>query len=257
MVLVIGGHPRSGTTMLKNLCDQHPAMAVTFEFHSFLHLNQPLATYRRFLRKNWYARPLLGRWDRLPAYRKFMSGVFYFRYMMSFLGPGHNAVTLDQVESAYRRIFPRAALVGDKYPRYVFALDRLAAYPEMKRVMIYRDPRDVARSTLEKVVSDWRGRKFAARYDSAEKISRSWIRSMESIHLYQSEIFAVKYEELVREPEHVLAGLSDYLGVEYDGFKPQIVKSDRIGKFRHGLPKQQADTIVSIAGTWMTQYGYL
>ncbi len=52
MVLLIGGHQRSGTTLLKNICNYHPDITVMSEFGIFHGLGEPYWTYKlRILHK--------------------------------------------------------------------------------------------------------------------------------------------------------------------------------------------------------------
>jgi hypothetical protein len=49
MALIISGHPRSGTTLLQQLCDDHPALGVTNELGNFTHLDRSYLAYARHL----------------------------------------------------------------------------------------------------------------------------------------------------------------------------------------------------------------
>jgi hypothetical protein len=54
MVLLIGGHPRSGTTLLRNLCNGHPEMTVTNELGSFSRPGQRYWTYSYSMLRWWW-----------------------------------------------------------------------------------------------------------------------------------------------------------------------------------------------------------
>lgn len=53
MVLLIGGHPRSGTTLLRNLCHGHPEMTVTNELGSFSEPGRRYWTYGYSMLRRW------------------------------------------------------------------------------------------------------------------------------------------------------------------------------------------------------------
>ncbi|MBA3562613.1 MAG: sulfotransferase [Gammaproteobacteria bacterium] len=54
MVLLIAGHPRSGTTLLRRLCNAHPDIALTHEVGTFLYLGSSYKEYRRqLIRRSW------------------------------------------------------------------------------------------------------------------------------------------------------------------------------------------------------------
>jgi hypothetical protein len=243
--------------MLKNICNRHPAIVISNEFHAFSRISGTVDNYRKGLRINWYKRPIVGRGHKLRLLDKIESAAFIVIYLSYFLGRGRQPISLVMIEQAYRRIFPRAALIGDKYPRYVFNLKDLVGYPDMKRVMIFRDPRDVVSSVIQKTENEWKGLRFAGRFDSAEKAARSWVHAMENIQQFHSQILPIKYEDLVYEPDGVLSRLSEYLAVDRAGFVSEIVKTDRVGKYRHGLPSEDICTVEKVAGKWMEEYGYL
>jgi hypothetical protein len=64
-------------------------------------------------------------------------------------------VTLDDLE-VERRGSQEIRIVGDKLPSYAFLLDQLVPLPQLLRLVIYRDCRDVTSSFLRKVRS-WTG----------------------------------------------------------------------------------------------------
>lgn len=76
MAFIIGGHPRSGTTLLFRLCRDHPQIGITGEFKCFQNLDSPYAEYCRSIETDWrrvsfYWR--IGR--RAPWYFKLASGI--------------------------------------------------------------------------------------------------------------------------------------------------------------------------------------
>ena len=59
MVLIIGGHPASGTTLLRYLCNNHPDITLTHEFGNFHYLGRSYKEYRNQLLKRLWKRGTL------------------------------------------------------------------------------------------------------------------------------------------------------------------------------------------------------
>ncbi len=148
--LIIGGHPRSGTTILNRLCQLHPDIAMTGEFRSFLRLNVPYLEYARGLRMDWYRRGIVSHAGRrAPTRAKLLSLGFLTVFLGRLLLKARGPIGVQEVGWALHGIFPHAKLVGDKYPRYVFSLEDLVREEHLKQVIIYRDGRDVVSSYLQ------------------------------------------------------------------------------------------------------------
>ncbi len=143
MALIIAGDPRSGTTLLARLCNQHPDIQVTMEFREFRSINVGYAEHVRGLRKNWYRRQIMGR---RTLRNRLASGVFLAEYLLRLLPLARGQIGVKEVEGVLHSMFPQARIVGDKYPRYVFQLDNLARESGLQIVVIYRDCRDVTSS---------------------------------------------------------------------------------------------------------------
>lgn len=54
MAFIIAGHIRSGTTLLRNLCNSHPDITVTMEFGNFDGLGCSHAAYIRYILRRWW-----------------------------------------------------------------------------------------------------------------------------------------------------------------------------------------------------------
>lgn len=53
MILLIGGHQRSGTTLLQTLCHLHPEIGLTNEFGNFTYLGHSFNEYARHVWTRW------------------------------------------------------------------------------------------------------------------------------------------------------------------------------------------------------------
>jgi Sulfotransferase family len=257
MAVIIGGHPRSGTTLMAKLCARHPQIAMTVEFHNFAALNASYWDHMRCIRKNWYVRGMLRNAGRNSPWRaRLRSARFMALYSLGLLRYVHRPIGVVEIESVLRRLFPQARLVGDKYPRYVFLLDSLVTEPGLKRVIIYRDGRDVISSMLVKIRGSWKHLAVAREMDSVAKIAQAWVRSIEAMEKHQDRLHVVRYEALVENPRGHLDALAAFLEVDPAGFQAEIVRDTSIGKYRRGLTPAELAEMMDVAGPTLARLGY-
>ncbi len=253
MALIIGGHHRSGTTLLQRLCNSHPDVRITPEFRNFFNLDVSYSRHVRGLRKNWYRSSLVPRGLPFPRVR---SLIFLIRYLIELQRYRSTLIGAREVEAVLRRIFPHATLVGDKYPEHVFRLDRLSSVPGLFRVIIYRDCRDVARSAVELSRTRWRGTHLAQQMGTVEQVAKRWVRAMEMMERHANQVYVIRYEDLVADHRPVLEALGKRLDVDPQGFRHPMVHSGSVGKYRQLLSEQELRDIITIAGPTMERYGY-
>ena len=179
-LLAVCGHPRSGTTMLCRVLNTHPDISMSFEFHNFRRLNTQVADHLMPLRTSWMKRRLIkrNRSDGRLA-RTLASGWFLHRYRRGIRRLDVDRIDVESVRAVLRDIFPRALVVGDKTPAYVFDLDRLARFDGLKRLVIYRDCRDVVNSAMKMARTKWDKKKLGNRYDTPEKVAGQWVKAIE------------------------------------------------------------------------------
>lgn len=258
---IIGGHIRSGTTLLRNLCHSHPDITVTMEFGNFIGLGESYGSYTsKLLRRCWRRRNQSFLVHRSTEhYWKYVlrSYAFVARYLVKVNTCRNGVIDVPTIETALRNIFPTTRLVGDKVAYYVFLLDTLAARDDLARVIIYRDCRDVTSSVLQKVLTDWRSKSWVKHWDSAEKVARQWVQAIELMERYADRLHIICYEELIQKPEQELDALGRYLGVDPAGFPIEMMHRGSIGKHIHGLTEEEMATVMDIAGPTMTRLGYL
>lgn len=257
--IVIAGMPRSGTTLLRRLCNDHPQMRVTNEFSNFAFVGDPLPVYaaragKRVLEINGASR-IIGRYGtRTTNYLGNVRAVSAHLLRLARMGVGR--VTLSALVEEAREAAPGALVVGDKMPPYIFMMDRLVLLPGLKRVVIYRDCRDVTSSFLQMARTTWRRRLWVRKWNTAERIAARWVGGIEIMERHRGRLFAIRYEDLVRQPEAELERLAEWLGVEPSGFDAKPVSDAAVGKYRNGLSDQELDQVLKVAGPTLHRLGY-
>jgi hypothetical protein len=245
--------------MLRRLLNSHPDVMITMEFRTFTRLGSPTYRYLRGLRWRFRQRELVQRPHRASPWRLLIDGVvFRLAFLVGiWLRCRGGRVSLRCVRSTLQAILPWAKVVGDKYPGYVFRLDRMAARPDVRCIVIYRDCRDVVSSTLAMAATGWKRRHFVSAMDTPSKVATRWVRAIAQQERNAPVILAIRYEDLVTEPGPVLARLGEFLGLNPGGFEQSIVRPTSIGKHRGQLSAEALATIDAIAGDTMRRLGYL
>lgn len=267
MLIIIAGHPRSGTTLLRNLCNAHPELNITMEFGNFAGMWQTYPRHAIWLLRRCFRRCHESflvdvEYDQTPMSQK--QRLFFVLRYLSALRPSINQVIhANEIENAlYSCAISSSSksgtpILGDKSAFYIFHLDQLVQSDIIKYIAIYRDCRDVVSSTLNKVRTDWRGRPFTTRFDNAAKVAERWVQSIESIEKHQDKIISLRYEDLIYNTAETLSTLARQIGIRVDGFQRNIIKTDRVGKHQLGLAHDELDTVISIAGPTMARMDYL
>lgn len=268
-LLLIGGRPRSGTTLLRDLCNSHPDITLTNEFGTFLGLNRPYHAYRKEILRRWRAQGIsrcrvlrsLPMSSRRRRWATSMRGhAFTIRYLGKIRRYRPGTIDLPTVAATLRELLPRPRVVGDKMPKYVHLLDRLAPTSGLASVIIHRDCRDVTSSHLKMARTVWRDMQWIRNEDTAEKVASHWVEAIEAMERHRNRIHIIRYEDLVREPRRELATLGEWVGVDPAGFPEtsiRRVRDDGIGKHEEGLSGQELESVMNIAGPTMARLGYV
>ncbi len=257
--VVVGGHQRSGTTILAKVLARHPQVGLTVEFANFRGLDRSMRENYDLILERW--RIVRYRNDLLPPSilkrANFLrNNVFIPVYLAGLLTSRGRSVGLPAIERAMRRCFPGARVVGDKYPDYVFQLGRLARAPGLECIVIYRDCRDVASSSLVQARTKWRDKRFVTHFDTAEKVAARWVRAIELMERHAARVHTVRYEDLVHDPKRGLAALASWLNIDPSGFPADLLRDDRVGKHQRGLTPEELEIVMGIAGPTMERLGY-
>lgn len=207
--IIVGGFPRSGTTMLQLMLHAHPRIAIPPE--------------TRFVIDGYHRRAEFGDL-RDPAKRRELARWIVGKKTFKDLGLDRDEIVEEitagppTLGSAYGIVFRGYARRfdkprwGDKRPAYLHNLHIMTAlFPNAQVINIVRDGRDAVSSLMEmpwnkydiyQAIGAWN-----AGVDHARRAARS---------LGPDSFYELKYERLVEDPVTELKGLCDFLGEEFD-----------------------------------------
>jgi hypothetical protein len=182
------GSERSGTTLLRLMLDHHPQIAFEKEFDFVV--TEVSDT---------------GELPSADSYREWITGVREANYELD--------PSLGYLELVNDFLRQKQAASGGK--PYVGAtihrnFDRLRfLWPDARYIHLVRDPRDVARSVVQK---GWAGNVYQGSefWTDAESCWDSLVP-----HLADDRAVEIRYEELVLRTEPVLTEICRFIGVEY------------------------------------------
>lgn len=259
--VILTGHHRSGTSILALLCNSHPDILLTNEFGNFWALGRPPAAYAREILTRWWHRRNVP-FALAPAYTSRIRGTymlknlfFVTRYLYAVAAQRQPQVDATTIAAALRLLAPAKRVFGDKHPDYAFRLDRLAREEALRCVFIYRDPRDLANSVVAVARTVWQDG-FPSELRNVRQVARRWVRYIELWQKHAATVHAIRYEDLVLAPHTVLPELGNWLGVDPDRFRPQMLNADSVGKYQTGLSPQEAQDVLDIAGPTMRRLNY-
>jgi hypothetical protein len=267
--LLIGGCPRSGTTLVRALLDNHPGIAVPPETNFVLPVWHDRASFSSphevaewiFGGQGRGGRRLRGDLPRDEVVALVAAG-----------GPSLGGV-LAAAFAVYasRTGKPRW---GDKRPRYAAYLDALfALWPDAQFVNVVRDPRGAVASQIP---MGWDPPETALEGSTA-----NWLMSVERVDaaarkLRPDQLLDVRYEQLVHDPRAELARICTFAGLDTsDAVLDATLASDRRGKrdghervakpitpdriesWRHRLEPEAVALVEHAAAAHMERLGYV
>ena len=185
---------RSGSTLLRVLLDSHPEIHAPHELHLRLLSVRARGPYAR------------------AALHELGLGQEGLRHLM------WDRLLHRELTASGKRI------IVDKTPNNVFIADQLrACWPDARFVFLLRHPAAIARSRQKLRPRDPRNVDRILRYCEAVEEARRTHAG-----------FELRYEELTADPERVLRGLCDHLGVAWDARMLDYGAHDH-GPYRAGL----------------------
>ena len=189
--LFLVGALRSGTTMLRLMLDGHASIRIPFEFDFAV---DAISDGGRYPEVSAYL-------DYLSSHRIFQATGLLSNAQLSY----HELVRsyLTQVRDRDRK-----PIVGGTLHRHFEHLPGL--WPNARYLHLLRDGRDVARSAVR---MGWAGNAYMAA-DVWLLAEEAWDRLRHQVP--SEQLHEVRYEQLVHDPEGVLRGVCEFLGLPYD-----------------------------------------
>ena len=274
--LFIGGCPRSGTSLLRTMLDNHPAMAIPRETD--------------FLRPLWWQRAEFGdlsdpanrqrvaEWifaDRSRQARRLLeSGVRRRRAIRRIAGA---PPTIGSVARAAFRVYAHGhgkKRWGDKRPAYSgFIGPLLELFPNAQYVNVVRDPRGAVASQLPMGWDDPDAALAAA--------TARWIGAVERTDhfaraLRPDQLLDVRYEDLVASPRETLARVCRFAGLRRGAALDAALAAERrpdasgiherltqpvttasVERWRERLLPQEVALVERATEPWLARFGYL
>jgi len=190
------GHPRSGTTLLEQVLDAHPAVVTAEETH-ILHDE----AYLPLTRGCQVGTPELEILESAPPNRLRQAREDYFRFTELYLGKTVGDKTLVDKNPASNVLIPAAARL----------------FPEAKFLVALRDPRDVCLSCFMQPLAP---NPVSSAYLTLETTVTQYLSVIGFWRTLRPRLrnpfFEVRYEDLVGDLEGVSRRVLDFLGVPWD-----------------------------------------
>lgn len=225
----VGACPRSGTTLLRTMLDNHPDLAIPHETKFFVDAWKERPRFGDLtVRKNrrrlaqWIIRRPKGRAGRLKIGRKELAAGLV-------AAPPTLGSLLGTCFALYAERTGKGRW-GDKRPVYAQHLDAIfAMFPDAQFINLVRDPRAVVASIRK--IGWYRGDVVPA--------FELWERSLRRVDAWRKrlapdQLLEIQYEDLVAEPHAVLERVRAFLRLDPDGVESMF-------NFYEGsdLPKNQ------------------
>jgi protein-tyrosine sulfotransferase len=246
--IVIGGTPRSGTTLIRRTLDRHPAICCGPESSIFL----PGAVR-------------VG-----PVAAGFEMEEAALRAMLA--ASRSQGAFIDAFASRYRGARERRRW-AEKTPLNVRHIDWiLERFPEARFIHVIRDGRDVVCSMRQHPDRRWVDGAWVKvhRPLSLDQYARRWVLDTEAgmAHRGDPRYLEVRYEDLVQDPAGVLEELLQRLGESFDpamlvepGPGPThhagtAISTRSMGRWRTDLTPEEQGAVQRIAGATLARLGY-
>lgn len=265
-LIFIFGSPRSGTTLMREILNQH----------SKVHIVPETGFYDRL----WAARCGLGK---VTARDSWVRWLYYVLFQSHDPGMMANRDTMPALIQEFTDRPPRGSddffirtvsylgeirgksVFGEKTPKHLLYWRRIfAGFPQARAIVMVRDPRAVAASMITR----------GDLVDSAWKAAVEWCcfadmaKSLLNRRNLQAKL--VPYEELVQNSFTVIKGLCDFLGLDFqdgmvkvDGSNSSYgqplesgIFTNSLGHWQGVLSQNEIAVIERIAGSRLARCGY-
>ncbi len=274
------GRPRTGTTLLQLFFDAHPNVQIPSEC---MHIGQLFIHYSGI--KKWdnviidrFLQDFCKTW--LFTYDKF--NLPQIKKDLNDLAESLNFSTACKIIAKnYNTVYEKEEILifGDKNPFYSQVFGSIFRTIEnSKFIHLVRDPRDTHISL------------FNTRFVSPSITynTKRWVHSVKTLDLYSkqfpNQIYTLRYEDLVSDPEKYLKEICDFLHIPFspemlnyldkkenltkvafvnDVYKQRYhlsvcekVSTDKIGQWKTRLRPGKIKKAERIAGHWLEKFGY-
>jgi tetratricopeptide (TPR) repeat protein len=235
-IIFLLGLPRSGTTLLQRLLNEHPAIHTTAEPWLLLPLCQLLKDSGQ-----------TAQYDAALA----QQGIQEFLLEL----PGGEATFIAALRDSVGTLYDKCRQISsaryflDKTPRYHYIVPELVRlFPRAKFIFLFRNPLAV----LASVAESWFGGSVAdalANDSHGRDLVAGPGNLAEGLNLLSGRACVVQYESLVTNAEEELSRICRYLDIQ---FEPAMLKYDPAQRFKGsfgdniGIPKYDRATTESV-----------
>lgn len=257
--IVVGGSPRSGTTLFRRILDRHPSICCGPEMNLFI--------------------PARFQFEPLAA----LSEIPADELRAMFVTSASQGALIDAFATRYRSLRGKARW-AEKTPLNVrhfgWILER---FPEIRLVHVIRDGRDVVCSALEHPDRRWVNGRWVWEQTprGLEDHAQTWVADTGFGMCFRGDprYHELRYEDLAHEPERTLRDLCTFLDEPFD---PALVDAEpsagasagraaatgagapdrgpvftsSIGRWERDLSARQLEAVLRICGDRLSQLGY-
>lgn len=240
--VVIGGCGSSGTTLLRQMLNRHPAIFCGPESNVFLARQMSPAEMSR---KFGFDAAEIKAWRQDSRFQ----AEFIDKFQAACLDRSGKSHWIDKTPENVRRL----AFIGKHFPHAKF-------------VHVIRDGRDTACSLRHR---SWLKLNDRTSPDALRRCAAYWVERVSAGLKMRGRpnYYEVRYEDLVFDPENTLRGLLHFIGVEWDG---HIVEADvhaaektngplfqsSVGRWRKDLSDAEMESIKPICGNLLDTLRY-
>jgi hypothetical protein len=222
--LIVGGCPRSGTTLLNGLFNTHPHVRLTNEISLNRLINHVKALF--YKEQKFWQIP-----DRTKGRKETWNKESIFPFILQF-----NKCAMPVIQTLYEAHFAdqvdisKVRYFGDKYPRYYDdnfeEVEKLLR--SIKIIHISRNPLDVVNSMIRRSNNAQKGTDLWNFAHTVEDACSEWIRAWNFVNQRvgkrDGNLLHIKYEDLVFNTTDQLDEISDFLEVSRDFDQSLIIR---------------------------------
>lgn len=274
MDFFILGNPRSGTTLLRLLINEHSQLGVPPE-SGFMEW-----WYDKY--KDWTSdefsdeKKLIDFAEDIHGSKKFEG---WDLSTTDIIDAVSGSTTYQYAIDSIYRAQTQKPKIGDKNNYYISILSKIdTIYPDTKYIHLVRDGRDVYNSYRNIAKIDANTPYLPQLSDQIAIVAKEWMENNAMIEsfLVDKPSMTVRYEDLITDPETTLTGIFEFLGETYepsvlhfyeDNKEPAItmewkgktneeIDKNNVGKYLVSLTAEEILEFESIAGESLEKYGY-